>query len=573
MATIETAEAPETHGTRVVLILTAICMMVVGYNTTAVATILPNLKSEFDLTPAELQWIMAIYTVTSATLVPILSRLGDVTGKMGVFFFGIIVFALGSATVLIADDATMLLVGRGAQGAGAAALFGTSLSLLTAATPEAQRAGVMGVWGAVIGLAISLGPIVGGAFADYLNWRGIFVADLVLLAIAFAIGLRVRKMAYVPDTRLPGVKFDYAGAVALVLLLGPLSFALSNGDSRGWGSPLTLLPLIVALFAAVALTITARRSPDPLIELRYFRHPRYLMAAAGMFFTGFTLFCFFIFFNVFVQSTDAFGYSAVVAGLAVLPLSGIMFVVSLAAPRYLAPFSSRWPVSIGMAALAGGFLLLSQTNNTTGYGEIWWKLAMVGIGLGLCFSLLPRIGLRLLPEEHVGQGSGVINTFLYFGATLGTVVGGLAQAITVRSGLSGVIAALPDGSTQREDLARALTHGSQSQVQQLIAQLDPHTGTALAEALRELQDNAFDSAMLVGAAGALIGMFLALWLLRGPVPPIHSAAELARPRNLQSSSAEVSSNFITRHVPSTFDAVVSTSRDWPADDETNQRMT
>ena len=117
-------DTPATGGARLVLMMTALCMMVVGFNTTAVATILPNLKAEFDLTPSSLQWVMAIYTVVSATLVTIVSRFGDITGKMGVFFAGMIVFALGSTLVLFSQDAAMLLVGRGAQGAGAAPCSG-----------------------------------------------------------------------------------------------------------------------------------------------------------------------------------------------------------------------------------------------------------------------------------------------------------------------------------------------------------------------------------------------------------------------------------------------------------------
>ncbi len=515
-------------GARVVLAMTAICMMVVGFNTTAVATILPNLKAEFDLTPSGLQWVMATYTVASATLVTIVSRLGDITGKMGVFFFGMIVFAIGSSLVLFAQDGAMLLIGRGAQGAGAAALFGTSLSLLTAATPEEQRASVTGAWGAIVGLAIGVGPIVGGAFAHYVSWRAVFATDLILLVIAFVIGLKVSKQEYVPDTRLAGARFDYLGAMAIVLFLGPLSFALSSGEGNGWATSMTLVPLAVAALAIVGIVLAARRSDDPLIELRYFRHPRYFMAAAGMFFTGFTLFGFFVYFNTFVQSPDAFGYSPVGAGLAIMPLSLSMFVISVTAPRFLAPYSFRWPVVIGLGAMACGFLLLMATTNTTQYGEIWWKLMMVGIGLGICFSLLPRLGLRLLPEAHVGQGSGVINACLYFGATLGAVVCGLAEAVTIRRRLSEVIDALPSGSTQREDLDHALAHGTPSQIQQLISAMEPQSGTALAKALRDLQDNAFDSAMMITAIAALIGMALALVLLRGPVPPVHSAAELAK---------------------------------------------
>ncbi len=515
-------------GARLVLLMTALCMMVVGFNTTAVATILPNLKAEFDLSPSSLQWVMAIYTVVSATLVTIVSRLGDITGKMGVFFAGMIVFALGSALVLFSQDAAMLLAGRGAQGAGAAALFGTSLSLLTAATPEEQRASVTGAWGAIVGLAIGVGPIVGGAFAHYLSWRGVFATDLALLIVAFVVGLRVSKEHYVPDTRLAGAKFDLSGAVALVLLLGPLSFALSNGESHGWVTRSTLIPLAVSAVAVIALVITSRRSADPLIELRYFRHPRYFMAAAGMFITGFALFSFFVYFNVFVQSPDAFGLSAVGAGVAILPLSLSMFVVSVVAPRFLAPYSFRWPVILGMGFMACGFLLLTTTTNTTGMGAIWWKLVIIGIGMGIGFSLLPRLGLRLLPEEHVGQGSGVVNAFLYFGATLGAVVGGLAEAITTRRGLTEVINALPTGSEQRADLAHALTHGTASQVQQLIAGLDPTTGETLARALRDLQDDAFNSAMFVAAMATLLGMILAAALLRGPVPPPHSAVDLTK---------------------------------------------
>ena len=528
MSSTDLTGTPSRSGIRAVLAMTAICMMVVGFNTTAVMTILPNLKADFDLTPTQLQWVMATYTVTGATLISILSRLGDISGKMGVFFFGMLIFAFGSALVLFSESPAMLLVGRGAQGAGAAALFGTSLSVLSAAAPEDQRAGVVGIWGAMMGLAISVGPILGGAFASYLSWRAIFAADLVLLAIAFVLGLHVSRRNYVPDTRMPGAKLDIAGAIALLLLLGPLAFALSNSERHGWTDTRTFFPLVVSIFAAVALVFTARRNADPLIELRYFQHPRYVMAAAGMFFAGFALFCFFVFFNVFVQSPDTFGYGAIDAGLAILPLSGSMFIVSVAAPRFLASYSFHWPLVFGMAAMTLGFLLLSTTGNLASFSDIWWKLVIAGVGFGLCISLLPRLGLRLLPDEHAGQGSGVINTCFYFGATLGSVVGGVAEAVTTRSGLSEVIAALPQGSTQRADLAHALTHGAPSKVQQLIAELDPQSGAALAKALRDLQDNAFDSAMLVSVIATSLGLLFALWLLRGPVPPVHDAVKFTQ---------------------------------------------
>ncbi|MEM8632237.1 MAG: MFS transporter [Pseudomonadota bacterium] len=523
MAEVTAAQEPDDKGATTVLVLTAICMMVVGFNTTAVATVLPNLKSDLDLTPSQLQWVMAVYTVVSATLVLVLSRLGDISGKLGIFILGMVIFAIGSTAVMLATGPVTLLAGRGAQGAGAAALFGTSLSLLTAATPEPRRAGVVGIWGAIVGLAMSLGPIVGGAFAHFLNWRGIFALDLALLGIAFILALSVRRRHLVPDTQMPGARLDLPGALAILLLLGPLSFALSNGESQGWLKAMTLGPMVIAVLAFGGLIYTARRSTDPLIELRYFRHPRYVMAAAGMGLTGFALFCFFVFFSIFVQSPDALAFSPIVAGFALLPLSASLFFVSIIAPRVLAPYNFRWPICIGMAAMAIGFILLATTDNTTAYGQIWWKLVIVGCGIGICFSLFPRLGMRLLPDQHSGQGSGVINTCLYFGATLGAVLGGLAVAITTRAGLSKVIAALPAGASARPELSRALAHGSPSDIQQILSGLDPGTSKALAEALRDLQDNAFDSAVFLAAAASAIGCALTFWLMRGPVPPVKDA--------------------------------------------------
>ena len=125
---------------------------------------------------------MTIYTVSAAALVPVMGRLGDQVGKMPVYLFGIVVFALGALVVALSGDAFVLLAGRLGQGIGAASLFGTSLAVLSAATPESQRSFVMGFWGAMMALGMSLGPIIGGSFAELISWRGIFVSDLVLSA-------------------------------------------------------------------------------------------------------------------------------------------------------------------------------------------------------------------------------------------------------------------------------------------------------------------------------------------------------------------------------------------------------
>jgi MFS family permease len=521
-------QSQDLHGTWLVLIMASIGMTVIAYNTTAVITIMPDLQAEFDLRPTTLQWVMTIYTISAAALVPIMGRLGDQVGKMPVYMSGIALFALGALTVALAGDAFVLLAGRLGQGIGAASLFGTSLAVLSAATPESQRSFVMGFWGAMMALGMSLGPIIGGSFAELISWRGIFVSDLVLSAICLALAIRVARAGYVPHTRIAGTRFDYAGAVALALLLGMSAYALTNGQSQGWTSPATFVPLAVAVAAAVAFWMIERRVREPLIHLGYFRHPRFLMSAVGVLIAGFLLLGFLVYFNLFVQSPDTLALSPVLAGAALLPLTAVMFAFSVSAPRLLAPYSFHWPVTLGMACLTIACLLLYGTSNTSTYASIWWKLIILGVGFGLTTPLLPRVGLRLLPEEHTGQGSGVINTCLYFGGSLGVVTCGLVAALTVHAHIAAVVDALPADLPDRAAVLASLAHGSPNEVQQTLFTLDAPTGSALQQTLREVQDDIFDAVMLACALVALLGGLLAGWLLRGPVPPPHSAAGLAR---------------------------------------------
>lgn len=512
------------HGTWMVLIMTAIAMTMVAYNTTAAITILPDLKSEFDLRPTTLQWVMSIYTVSAAALLPVLARLGDLIGKMKIYVFGVAIFGLGALAITLATDAPLLLVGRLGQGIGAGALLGSALAVLTAATPEARRGFVLGLWSATIALGMGLGPIIGGFFAEYLSWRGVFVSDLVLVTLGLIIAIRVIRAGYVPETRHSGVGLDYAGAIALILFLGPLTFALAYGQDHGWTHPVTLGNLLVAALAVIAFVLIERRPKEPLLHLRYLRMPRFLMSALGMLVVGVFLTGALISFSLFVQSPATLALSPVMAGAAVLPLTGTMFVFAVTAPRILGAYNARLPITIGMIAFAIGALLLAGIGNESTYAEIWWRLIVVGIGFGLTMPLLPHVGLRLLPDEHAGQGSGVINGLLYFGATLGVVLGGVVSALTIRTHIATVLDALPVASARHEALSATLAHGSAGEVQQALDALEPSAGVTLRAALSAVLDDAFDHTMLALAVFAVIGAVLAAWLMRGPVPAPHSAA-------------------------------------------------
>ena len=528
-----TAEAAATdantkRGMWLVLAMTAMCMTVVAYNTTAITTVIPLLRSDLDLTPRDVQWVMAVYMVATSSLMPIMGRCADLYGRIRIFVIGMVTFAAGSLLAAVATDGVEMLLGRALQGFGASSLFGTSLSVLTAATPPKERPFVMGVWGAVIALGMSLGPIIGGALGQYLSWRWIFYLDLAVLALAIILVRIVSRNQYVPPAQTVKESLDILGGILLIFTLGPLAFGLSNSALAGWADPVTLGTIGFGLACGIAFWWREQHCDSPLLHLDYFRHPRFRVATIGIFIAGFNMLGFFVFYNLFIQSPDTFGMTPVEAGAAVLPMTGIMLVFSIWGPRLLGPYSYRWPVTIGMLCLVLSGILLSTISSDSTYRDTWWILLVTGTGFGLTIPLLPRIGLRLCAEEHAGQASGMVNACLTFGASLGSVVVGAAHITSIRNHLETVLKALPVKSEQRADLANALANGANSEILTRLNALDPPTSQALAQALRDVQDDAFGAAMLTCAAAAAIGALLAVILMRDPVPEEGSAKALLR---------------------------------------------
>jgi EmrB/QacA subfamily drug resistance transporter len=513
-----------------VLSMTSICMAIIAYNTTALVTVLPQLTTDLDLRPATLQWVMAIYMVVAASFVPIMGRLSDLYGKINVFLLGIVSFAAGSLLASMVTDATWLLTGRALQGAGGASMFGTSLSVLTVATPESRRPFVMGLWGALIAVGMSLGPMIGGLFGEFLSWRWVFIFEVIMLAIAALLLWRIVIANYVPNSKNEHDSLDVIGAFLLVIALAPLAYGLSLSETAGWLDTETLGLTGFGLVAIVAFCLRERYTATPLLQIDYFRHPRYIVAASGMFIIGFVFMGFFIYYALYAQSPDTLAMSPVLAGASMLPMTGMMLVLSVVAPQKLAPYSFRWPITLGMLCLSIACYLMSLINDATTYNDIWWRLMLLGCGLGLTMPLLPRVGMRILAAEHVGQGSGTINTFLYFGATVGAVICGLAQQTTIKDHIREVLSALPVNSSQHETIVTALGSGSGSEVQAALAALGSPVSQSLGIALKDVRDDAFAAVMLACALITLCGSLLAGILMRGPVPQPESGAKLLRNR-------------------------------------------
>ena len=297
---------------------------------------------------------------------------------------------------------------------------------------------------------------------------------------------------------------------------------MPNGHQVGWTSLETLSLFAIATVGAIAFAFSERRAAEPLINFSFFRSPRYLAAAIGMFLTGFVLIGVLYYYNIFVQSPGAQDYSAVEAGLSLLPCSITMFLLSITVPKLLAPYSFHWPVTIGMTLMALGFWLLHYPTNQSDYASIWWKLLVVGLGLGLTFALLPRVGLRGLPDKHTGQGSGVINTCLYLGCSVGIAMGGIVTSRIRHDAVTSVVGKLHSGSSDPETLEALLAHGSASDVKEALAQFTPEDAQKIQATIQSVLDDSFAGVMEMLALAALLGAVICFFLIRGAVPKTQS---------------------------------------------------
>ena len=323
----------------------------------------------------------------------------------------------------------------------------------------------------------------------------------------------------VPPDNPPDTKIDYLGAALLAITFGSFTFVLSDGGSIGWTSPLIIILAIVALIGLIAFLWTERRNPSPLVHFQFFRQRHYVAAVVGMFVTGITLNGMLYFYNIYAQLPGALNFSPSMAGLSLLPLSLSMALLSFLAPRLLSPDRLRFAAMAGMVLMVTGTGVLITTSDATTYEDLWWKLLLVGAGLGLTFSLFPRIGLRALPDSHAGQGSGVINTALYLGTTTGVAAGGLIADHVRRSAVDGVLDTLKTVPTDLTALTNTLATGAPSTVKETLAKLDPADAERIGTVIGAALDNIFSAVCIFMATLAVIGLITTVALLRTDEAP------------------------------------------------------
>ena len=486
--------------------LIAVCtgVFMLLLDVTIVNVALPDIERAFRANLSDLQWVIDAYALTLAALLLTAGSIADLAGRRRVFATGIIVFTLGSALCGAAQSSLWLSLSRALQGVGGAIMFATALALLAQAFPPRDRGVAFAVFGAVTGVAVAIGPVLGGGITSGLNWRWIFFVNVPIGVAALAITL-----TRVEESRLPGApRPDVPGFITFSLALAGLVFGLIRSQAEGWGSFQVLGSLIAAAVLMGAFIIIELRVREPMLDLGLLRVPTFnggLVAAWAVSASVFSLITYLV-----IYFQNLLGYSAVGAGVRFLPLTGAIFLIAGVAGRLTTKVPIRALIGTGFAFVAAGLLLMRGLSPADSWTHFLPGFIVAGIGAGLINVPLASTAVAVVPAERAGMASGINSTLRQVGVATGVASLGTILTSRIRSEVVAHLAGTPL-APHAHAIGVAISSGG---VGGAVART-PHQfqGLVVAAAKSSFADG-LNTILLIGAAVALAGMVITFATIR-----------------------------------------------------------
>ncbi|HUN36913.1 MAG TPA: MFS transporter [Trebonia sp.] len=491
------------------LALASLCtiLFLTFLDNTVVSVALASIQQDLHGGVSALQWVVGGYALTFASFMLVFGMMGDKLGRKKVMLAGACVYCVGAGLAAVASSIGMLIAARAVMGLGAAASEPGTLSMIRQLYPdERSRNRALGVWAAVSGFSLALGPVLGGALVGAWSWRGIFWFDVTFGLAALAVAALV-----LPESAEPGAgRIDVPGTVLGGGALAALIFGIINGESAGYAAPSVLALFAASLVAGLAFVVWERRAPFPLLDLSYLRVPQFATPNVVAYCTYFATFAIFFFTALYLGVIA--GYSAYhIAGL-FLPMTVAMIVAALLAGRWATVVGTRWLLVAGCLLFAAGLLATNVViSPSPAYLPLTAALGLAGVGIGTCVVPVTSSVLAAVPAARSGMAASATNTSREFGAVTGIAILGAVVNAELRSGLASRMTHLGASAALQQYVLQVIETGSVA-----LGQGSPTGNDPLDQIVRAgyaaftsaLHDALYVSAALLAAAALLSAITL-----------------------------------------------------------------
>ena len=476
---------------------------------TVASAVLTSVQAKLHANVSQLQWVVGGYALAFASLMLMFGALGDNFGRKRLMLIGVAIFCGGSIVCAISVNPSELVIGRIVMGIGAAASEPATLSMIRHIYPDHKaRARALGAWAAVSGLALAMGPVIGGILVGIWSWRAVFWFNLVFGALAFI----VASIALPESVNALRKRVDFAGFFFGSVVLGTATFACIQGELTGYESGWVITLFIVSFLTIPVFYLAEKHAKDPMLELGFFRRKSFTGAAFIAFASYFSIFSIFFFVALYLEvvaSVSAYGLA-----LDFLPLLGGIVVASLFTGRWVGRVGSRIPMTVG-CLLAGTGVLLTYAVIGPGVGvsTLGWTMGLAGVGFGIVIVPVNATALSSLPAANSGMASSAVNTSRELGAVAGVAILGSIVNGQLTVNLTARLVHLGVPASFRGLVISAVTTG---QTQSTEAKLSPAIRKQFAPLIKKVINAAYqalthglDIALIASAALLLVSGFVA----------------------------------------------------------------
>jgi EmrB/QacA subfamily drug resistance transporter len=507
------------RGGRFTLLAATAASGITSLPTTALGVTLPTIQDEFSANLSQLQWTLTAYSLAYASLLVAAGRLGDIFGHRRLFLTGLTVFGLAAVLAALATSPLWLILSLAVIGAGAAMMVPASLSILTNEFEGHGRVKAIAVWGGASGLVSGLGPVIGGVLTGLAGWPSIFWVTAVVAFLIFVVAYRAVRESRDPTA---SHRIDYGGVVCLAGGITMLSFALIQGAPNSWTATPTLVAFGASAAFFTALYFVERRSANPILELSLLRHRNFVGGMAVKFVVNFVLASLLFLLPLYLR--EILGYSAVEAGVLLLPLSATFLVSLPLGARMMERYGPRRPMVIGLVLATFSLAVISNITIKTTYEDLWPPMLALGFAIGLVLTPMNVVSINAVPVRQHGEATGILTTVIGIGSVMGVALTTAVFRTLEDNQLDHVLKRM--GHRIPDSVERTL-EGILSRAEDAEAALErfpPLVQRDIVGAVRLAFVYAISNALWIAVGVAALGVVVTLVALRGvKSPPRHVA--------------------------------------------------